>query len=65
MVFTNSHAEFQAYIAFILQDKMPDIANIFIDDLTIKGTKDSYNQAIIPENPGIEQFIWEHALDIH
>ena len=52
-------------MAFILQDEMPDIADIFIDDLAIKGTKDSYDQAVIPGNSGIQQFIWEHALDVY
>ena len=65
MGFTNSPAEFQACMAFILQDEMPDIADIFIDDLAIKGTKDSYDQAVIPGNSGIQQFIWEHALDVY
>lgn len=34
--FTNYLAEFQACITFILQGKIPDMANIFIDDLPIK-----------------------------
>jgi len=42
----------------------------FIDDLPIKGPKGQYLDAdgipeAISQNPGIHQFIWEHALDVH
>ena len=68
--FTNSPAEFQACMTFILQDEIPHKANIFIDDLPIKGPKTQYLDAngkpeVLPENPGIRRFIWEHALDVH
>ena len=70
MGFTNSPAEFQACMAFILQDEMPDVADIFIDDLPIKGPKTIYpddngNPEVLKENPGIRRFIWEHAQDVH
>lgn len=70
MGFTNSPAEFQKCMAFILQDEIPTIANIFIDDLPIRGPKEDYvdedgNQAVIKENPGIRRFVWEHAQDVH
>ena len=35
--FTNSVTEFQDCMTFILQDEIPHIANIFIDDCAIKG----------------------------
>ena len=35
--FTNSLAEFQNCIVTVLKDEIPHIANIFIDDLSIKG----------------------------
>ena len=68
--FTNSPAEFQACMAFILQHEIPDKANIFIDDLPIKGPEtryeDEYGQPeVLADNPGIRRFIWEHALDVH
>lgn len=70
MGFTNSPAEFQACMAFILKDEMPDKADIFIDDLPIKGPDTIYpdkdgNPEILSENPGIRRFIWEHANDVH
>jgi len=57
-------------MAMILQDEIPDTANIFIDDLPIKGPKSQYLDAngvpeAIPQNPGIRRFIWEHAQDVH
>ena len=68
--FTNSPAEFQKCMAMILQDEIPNVANIFIDDLPIKGPESQYldsegKPATIPENPGIRKFIWEHAQDVH
>jgi hypothetical protein len=53
---------------FILQDET--VANIFIDDLPIKGPSTVYpddqgNPEVLAENPGIRRFIWEHALDVH
>lgn len=68
--FTNSPAEFQACMTFILQDEIPHIADIFIDDLPIKGPSSIYpdingNPEVLPQNPGIRRFIWEHANDVH
>ena len=68
--FTNSPAEFQKCMAIILQDEIPHIANIFIDDLPIKGPATQYldfegNPEVLTENPGIRRFIWEHAQDVH
>jgi RNase H-like domain found in reverse transcriptase len=68
--FTNSPAEFQKCMQFILKDEIPHIANIFIDDLPIKGPKTQYldengHPETLKENPGIRRFIWEHACDVH
>ncbi|KAJ8462647.1 hypothetical protein ONZ51_g10761 [Trametes cubensis] len=70
MGFTNSPAEFQAYMTFILQDEIPHVANVFIDDLPIKGPATCYpdsegNPEVLKENEGIRRFIWEHANDVH
>ena len=70
MGYTNSPAEFQKCMTFILQDEIPHTANIFIDDLPIKGPKTQYlnNEGVpetLKENPGIRKFIWEHVLDVH
>lgn len=68
--FTNSPAEFQNCMVFILQDEIPDKGNIFIDDLFVKGPKTRYelpdgSYEVIKENPGIRRFVWEHAQDVH
>lgn len=70
MGFTNSPAEFQACMTFILQDEIPNIAGVFIDDIPIKGPETRYaekdgQEETIPENPGIRRFIWEHLQDLH
>lgn len=68
--FTNSPTEFQQCMVFILQHEIPKVANIFIDDLPIKGPDTQYPDAngkpeTMKENPGIRRFVWEHALDVH
>lgn len=70
MGYTNSPAEFQQSMVFILQPEIPTVANIFIDDLPIKGPStryldDSGMPEVLPENPGIRRFIWEHAVDVN
>ncbi|RDB16200.1 Transposon Tf2-6 polyprotein [Hypsizygus marmoreus] len=70
MGYTNSPAEFQKCMTFILADEIPDKANIFIDDLPIKGPSTQYlddkgNPETLTENPKIRRFIWEHAQDVH
>ena len=70
MGFTNSPAELQKCMSFILQDEIPEVANIFIDNLPIKGPTTQYldekgNPEMISENPGIRRYIWEHANDVH
>lgn len=70
MGFTHSPAEFQKCMAFILQEEIPTIANIFIDDLPVRGPNTEYldedgNPEVLKENPGIRRFIWEHAQDVH
>jgi hypothetical protein len=56
--FTNLPAEFQKCMTFILNDEIPHKANIFIDDLPIKGPQmiypdDQGHPEVLPENPGI------------
>jgi len=68
--FTNSPAEFQKCMSIILQDEIPNTANIFIDDLPIKGPTSQYLDSegkpeVLEENHGIRRFIWEHAQDVH
>src|SRR6202795_643136 len=70
MGYTNSPAEFQKCMTFVLQDEIPDVANIFIDDLPIRGPATQYldktgHPETLSDNPNIRRFIWEHAQDVH
>jgi hypothetical protein len=70
MGFTNSPLEFQACMVFILQDEIPQVADVFIDDVPIKEPSSCYvdpdgNEETITENPGIQKFMWEHLKDLH
>jgi hypothetical protein len=68
--YTNSPAEFQQCMVIILQEEIPHVANIFIDDLPIKGPASQYldmegKPETLAENSGIRRFIWEHAVDVN
>ena len=70
MGYTNSPAEFQACMTFILKDEIPHKAGVFIDDIPIKGPSTKYldhkgREERIPQNPGIRRYIWEHLNDLH
>ena len=70
MGFTNSPAEFQACMVFLLQDEIPEVAGVFIDDIPIRGPASLYldkdgKEEKIAENPGIRRFMWEHLNDLH
>lgn len=68
--FTNSPAEFQSCMSFILQDEIPTIADVFINDLPIKGPATTYpdkdgQPERLATNPGIRRFVWEHLQDVN
>jgi hypothetical protein len=70
MGYTNAVAEYQNCMTFILQDEIPNIAGVFIDDVCIKGDRTSDGEPgweikTIPENEGIREFVWKHAQDVH
>ena len=70
MGYTNSPAEFQACMMFILQNEVPEKAGVFIDDIPIKGPPTRYldqegHEERLPQNPGIRRYIWEHLNDVH
>ena len=70
MGYTNSPAEFQACMMFLLQDEVPNTAGVFIDDIPIKGPATKYlgkdgKEECIPQNPKIRRYIWEHLNDVH
>ena len=70
MGFTNSPAEFQACMVFLLQDEIPEVAGVFIDDIPVKGPVDRYldedgKEERLKDNPDIRRFMWEHLKDLH
>jgi hypothetical protein len=71
MGFTNSPAEFQACMMFILREEICNRkAGVFIDDIPINGPRTQYLDAsgepeTLPENPRIRKYIWEHLNDLH
>jgi hypothetical protein len=70
MGYANAPAEFQSCMMFILQDEIPNVAGVFIDDVPIKGPATRYllpdgTEETIPQNPGIRRYIWEHLNDVN
>ena len=66
---TDSPAVFQNNVAFILQAKV-DITPNFQDDINDLGPHTRYELEdgsfeTIPQNPGIQHFVWEHCLDVN
>jgi hypothetical protein len=67
---TNSVSIFHGDITFLLQDEIPHVAQPFIDDIGVKGSKTRYEDEsgkceTIPENPLIRRFVWEHICDVN
>jgi len=61
---------FHADVTFILEPEIPDPAQPFMDDSTVKGPQTHYETEdggykTIPANPQIRRFIWEHVNDVH
>ncbi|KAJ1305906.1 hypothetical protein OPQ81_010625 [Rhizoctonia solani] len=63
---TNAMAKFQACMMFILQEEIPGVAGVFIDDMPIKGAKTRYEQGdgfkVLPENLGIRRPLGSHGI---
>jgi hypothetical protein len=62
MGWTNSVAIFHGDTVWILQDEIPDICEVFIDDIGVKGSK-TRDETPITANPGIRRFVFEHGVD--
>jgi RNase H-like domain found in reverse transcriptase len=65
MGWTNLVPIFHDDVTFILQPEIPDVTIPFIDDVPIKGPASRYLMSdgtceIVPGNPGIRWFVWEH-----
>jgi hypothetical protein len=67
---TNAVAIFHEDVTFILEPEIPHVAWPFVDDCSIKGPATRFETEdggyeVIPENPGIRKFIWQHLNDVH
>lgn len=59
---TNAVQEFMRGMTRVLADEIPDVYNVFLDDVPVRGPKTDYsgNEAL----PGIRRFIYEHFKNI-
>ena len=70
MGWTNSVPIFHDDVTYILQPEIPKVTIPYIDDVPIKGPKSRYElpdgtYEMIPENPGIRRFVWEHFQNLN
>jgi len=70
MGWTNSVPIFHDDVTFILQSEIPEVTVPYIDDVPVKGPKSRYilpdgSYEMIPENPGIRRFVWEHFQNVN
>jgi hypothetical protein len=70
MGWTNSVPIFHDDVTFILQPEIPEVTVPYIDDVPVKGPKSRYmlpdgSYEMIPENPGIRRFVWEHFQNVN
>ena len=57
-------------VTYILQPEVPHLTIPYIDDVPVKGPLRRYllkdeSYEIIPENPGIMRFVWEHFQNVN
>ena len=67
---TNLMQIFYRDTMFLLQEGIPDITIPFVDDIPVKGPLTRYKigektYETIPENKGIQCFIWEHLQNVN
>ena len=65
MGWTNSVPIFHDDVTHILKDEIPHVTIPYIDDVPVRGPPTRYElpgggYEVIPENPGIRRFVWEH-----
>ena len=70
MGWTNSVPIFHEDVMKILQPEIPHVTQPYIDNVPVRGSASQYitedgEAETIPENPGIQQFIWEHLQDVN
>ncbi|KAJ3499308.1 hypothetical protein NLJ89_g10112 [Agrocybe chaxingu] len=70
MGWTNSVPIFHDDVTHILRPEIPHVTIPYIDDVPVKGPPTRYIQPdgsfeVIPENPGIRRFVWEHFQNLN
>lgn len=65
----NCVPEFQACMVHIMQDEIPIVVGVFVDDVGVKGPKTRYElpdggYETVPGHPGIRRFVYEHLCDV-
>ena len=60
---TNSVGQFCRIGRKILEKQIPDQADVFVDDVAVKGPTTDYGGAQIME--GVRQFVFEHLMNLH
>ena len=70
MGWTNSVPIFHDNVTFILQPEILDVTVPLINDVAIKEPKSRYQlddglYEMIPKNPGIRRFVWEHIQNMN
>src|SRR5260370_574145 len=62
--YTNSPVEFQRHMTHMIEPMIPEKADVFIDDCTLKGPKTRSWDEAIPENPHIRKFMWSYTKNL-
>ncbi|KXN86462.1 hypothetical protein AN958_10065 [Leucoagaricus sp. SymC.cos] len=70
MGWTNSVPIFHEDVTYILRDEIPEYTLPYIDDVPIRGPASRYEHEdgtceVIPANPGIRRFVWEHLNTVN
>ena len=59
---TNSVAQFTRVITRILFDLIPDVCRPFLDDITVRGPSETYDQ--MEAAPGVRRYVLEHLVNL-
>ena len=70
MGYTNATQIMHGDVTHILQDEIPHVTIPFVDNVAIKGLETQYElpdgtYEMIPENPQIWWFVWEHLNNVN
>lgn len=70
MGWTNSVPIFHDDVTAILQDEIPHVALVYIDDVNVRGPPTPYlledgSYETIPDNPRIRRYVFEHLTDVN